>query len=402
MILKSKSAALHSIVVALMVAVSPMSVAAEYLFEGEATRTDVSGVAGTETTLALGSPKGVKTIQWQERKDEPCQFRVWGRNLNNSGLDQEQSFFECGSGPSLNFTDDSLTVGFPKAESEAYIAGVSVCMNNDDTRLKGIRVRGRVPGSAGNLTDTPDEPQKERPNCKSWKRWVDCPEGRLASGVILQVAKGKQPKSVTGLRLLCSAVKVQVVEDTPPRLVGYITATDEVSGAKGQEIELLPAGAKYGLDTIFWGERRDNPCLVRAESRDLADRNQRDSRSADKCDGAIGTGSQSRMDLTTRDTPANFFITGLRVCVNNDRVKGMELELVHVTWSTGDPPKPKDPLDARNHSGSLLNCLISGTKKNWVRCPKGQIAVGINAHFEKGNDQPKSLIGVGLICKAYE
>lgn len=398
----SQSAAVRIAALALCGGLALSASAGEYGFEGDAIRTDVSGISGTEHTLELSGPKALKTIEWDERKDVPCMVRIWGRNLNNSGLDQEEDFFEYGSGFTLIYTDSSLVVGFPKAESEAYIAGVSVCMNNDDTRVKGIRVRGRVPGSSGKLTDTPDEPQKDRLNCKTWKRWVDCPEGRLASGVVLQVAKGKQPKSVTGLRLLCSAVALQTVEEIPPRIIGALTIPDEVSGAKGQEIELLPAGGKYGLDTIFWGERRDNPCLVRAESRDLADRNERDSRSIDKCGGDIGTGSQSRMDLTTREAPDNYFITGLRVCVNNGRVKGMELELVTVTWSTGSPPKPKPAPPVENHSGMLLNCMISGQTKNWVRCPKGQIVVGIKAHFERGNDQPKSLIGVGIMCKEYE
>lgn len=404
MLLVAKTAVSRSVILVLCNWIFLAGAASELMYQGPATPTEVSGVSGTEHTLELNGPKALKTIEWNEHKDNPCWVKVWGRNLNNPGLDQSEDYGACGSSFNPVTTGKPLVVGFPQVESEAYIGGVSVCMNNDGTRVKGIRVRGRVPGADGRLTDTPNEPQQHRPNCKEWKAWRNCPEGRLASGVTLQIDKGKEPKSLTGLRLLCSAVAVKTVAEIPPKLVGSTTALDEVSGIKGELVDLLPAGGKYGLDTIFWGERRDNPCLVRGEARDVGSRNERDSRSVDKCSGDIGTGSQSQVDVTTSEVDENAFISGLRVCMNNGRVKGVELEIKVVPWLEGDPPKPKPAPAIDNHRGWLLNCWVAPNAdwKNWVRCSKGQIAVGLKAYFERQGSNPRSMTGLGLFCRAFE
>jgi hypothetical protein len=236
---------------------------------------------------------------------------------------------------------------------------------------QGIQVRGRVPGAGGQLTDTPNEPQKDYANCRDWRRWVDCPEGRLASGLILQFERGEQPRSLTGLRLLCSTVAAQAIAAIPPELTGAATSVSELTGVRGELIELMPAGGgNYGLDTIFWGERRDNPCLVRAEGRNLADRNARATRQVNKCSG--DTGENSRIDLTVRDEVANVFISGVRVCMNNGRVKAVEVEVATVPWSEGDPPQPKPAPAIDNHRGWQLNCLISQDWRDWVPAHGGR------------------------------
>ena len=397
MLTRQKKAVLHSVVFALCNCTALAGAASEFMYQGDATPTAVSGASGAEHTLEMNGPKAIKTIEWSERRDHPCLIEIWGRNLNNVALEQTESHTECGSSASAN----SRVVGFPKPESQAYIAGVSVCMNNDGTRVKGIQVRGRVPGAGGRLTDTPNEPQKDYPNCRDWRRWVDCPEGRLASGVVLQFEKGQQPKSLTGLRLLCRTVAVRAIVDTPPQLTGATSSLDEVSGLRGELIELKPAGgSSYGLDTIFWGERRDNPCVVRAEGRDLEERNRRATRQVNKCSG--DTGENSRIDLTVRDEVANAFISGLRVCMNNGRVKGVQIEVRPVPWSEGDPPEPKSAPAIDDHTGWQLNCLLSQDWRQWVRCPRGQIAVGVKAYFEREGSNPRSLTGLGLFCRAYD
>jgi hypothetical protein len=40
--------------------------------------------------------------------------------------------------------------------------------------------------------------------------------------------------------------------------------------------------------------------------------------------------------------------------------------------------------------------------RDWVRCPRGQIAVGLKAYFEREGSNPRSLTGLGLFCRAYE
>jgi hypothetical protein len=359
MLFMPRTAVLHGLVFVLCNYTPLAGAASELICEGDAVPTEVSGVSGIEHTLELSGPKAIKTIEWNERRDNPCWVKIWGRNLNNMALEQTDDHTECGGSAGVN----SLVVGFPRVESEAYIAGVSVCMNNDGTGVKGIQVRGRVPGAGGQLTDTSNEPQQDYPNCSDWRRWVNCPEGELASGLILQFEKGQQPKSLTGLRLLCSAVAVQTVAEIPPVLTGAASSPDELSGIRGELIELMAGGANYGLDTIFWGERRDNPCLVRAEGRDLADRNERATQRVDKCSG--DTGENSRRDLTVRDEVQSAFISGVRVCMNNGRVKAVEIEVENVPWSEGDPPKPKPVPAIDNHRGWQLNCLMSQDWRDW-------------------------------------
>ena len=69
--------------------------------------------------------------------------------------------------------------------------------------------------------------------------------------------------------------------------------------------------------------------------------------------------------------------------MNNGRVKAIEVE-VELPWSEGDPPNPRSacrPSTIRR--GWQLNCLISQDWREWVRCPKRQVAVGLKAYFER-------------------
>jgi hypothetical protein len=144
MLLIPNRAVLHGLVLALCNCTALAGAASELIYEGDATPTEVSGVSGTEHTLELSGSKAIKTIEWNERRDNPCLVRIWGRNLNNLALEQTEDRSECGGSTGTN----SLVVGFPKAESEAYIAGVSVCMNNDGTRVKASRCAAAFPEPA--------------------------------------------------------------------------------------------------------------------------------------------------------------------------------------------------------------------------------------------------------------
>ena len=68
----------------------------------------------------------------------------------------------------------------------------------------------------------------------------------------------------------------------------------------------------------------------------------------------------------------------------------------------GDPPKPKPAPAIDNHRGWQLNWLISQDWRDWVRCPRGHIAVGLKAYFEREGSNPRSLTGLGLFCRAYQ
>jgi hypothetical protein len=367
-------------------------------FGGAALKSERSGAAGTERRLEFSGPKGLKTIAWEEQRDNPCFIEVHGRNLDNMGLDQTVSRHECGS------TDVSHpeVVGYPQDESLVYISGLRVCMDRGGDRIKGIQVRGRVPSSQGVLSDAPREPKYERPNCHDWREWVECPADHIASGLVAEFESGNEPRSITGLRLLCSRVDAKTTTAFVPRLTGETKVLDKLSGNGGEAVDIIPGAGAYGLDNIHWAERRDRPCTVTVEGRDLGERNKRADRVVNKCGKDDVEGKYNLASASMKYQNENRFITGLRVCINNDRVKGVEVE-GKVPVSSDDPDPP--PSTVENDTGWQLNCALAAAAHafngDWVRCSKGQMAVGLRAYFERG-DEPRSILGMTLICRAYE
>ena len=90
------------------------------------------------------------------------------------------------------------------------------------------------------------------------------------------------------------------------------------------------------------------------------------------------------------------FVTGVQVCMNksDDRVKGLHLKAMRISDSGTLVSFGPDAQE------SLTNCHKDHWKR-WANCPAGQIATAALAHYEAGKT-PRSLIGLGLECRAVE
>jgi hypothetical protein len=192
--------------------------------EGTATLTEISGFAGTAYRLGmLEGERGVYGLWSMERSDEPCFVGSLTENVNDAGDDSGATRDLCGNNP----TSSEMKVEFsdPGFADRTFVRAVRVCMNNDNTKVKGFQIRGRTINADGSLTDLPSRypdsanssgmtplsdlnaPSDERNHCNgNWKRWVECPSGRIASAVSAHFSAGSTPRSLTGLALYCRSV----------------------------------------------------------------------------------------------------------------------------------------------------------------------------------------------------
>ncbi len=197
---------------------------------GEATTERVSGTRNSDRVATIGrpdatTPLALKRVEWGERNDHPCWFKVTLTDMNrvlgppSSGLDEVDRC--AGNGP----TSRSLKkVGYGTGASydytrvtteSAYITGVRVCLNRKRTRIKGIQIEGKRVVSEGlntlgELEDLPEvinDPRASQPNCKgNWRRWSRCGRNEVAVAMDVHFEAGPQPRSGTGIGLRCRSV----------------------------------------------------------------------------------------------------------------------------------------------------------------------------------------------------
>lgn len=197
---------------------------------------DISGFKGTPFELGIPDSESVDEyavvgLTSEERKDHPCYVSVKTENLNDSSkkLDLQKALCD-GKDRSKEIVASYLDSSYGK---RSFVTGVRVCMNNDNTRVKGLQVRGVTIAESGRLGDLegkvtgqstgglqsipPEKPQDERANCNNnWKRWALCPAGnQIVTAVVLHFEAGKEPRSLTGIGLKCRAV-----ESTEPSAAG--------------------------------------------------------------------------------------------------------------------------------------------------------------------------------------
>lgn len=175
---------------------------------GEPSSTGLSGFPGSKFTL--GDPdsgsRALVAVLSRERSDEPCFVSIGWEDVNQSGTSDAVTKDLCGgNGPS------SGTMGGTYGPADrVFITGAQVCMNKDDDRIKGIHLRGRRINDAGVLVDFGPDEQDSRTNCHQdhWKRWVNCPEGQIATAAIIHFEAGNTPRSWTGIGLQCRSLRV--------------------------------------------------------------------------------------------------------------------------------------------------------------------------------------------------
>jgi len=220
-IIIAKSAILTS---TLLFISSPASSAVSVSLTGSVNTTEISGYPGT--AYQIGKPDGSRAVYgvWShERKDKPCYIASMTENVNNASDDYGAKKDLCGK----KATSTQIKVQFSDSgfNDRTFVRAIRVCMNNGNTRVKGFQIRGRKIDDNGNVVDLPSRypdsagtsgmsalldlnaPSDQRNNCNGkWKKWVQCPVGRIATALSVHYAAGSTPRSVTGIALKCREV----------------------------------------------------------------------------------------------------------------------------------------------------------------------------------------------------
>ena len=192
-------------------AVSAQSVATIEL-TGEPSSTGISGFPGSKFTLGdTGSgSRALVGVLSRERSDKPCEVSVGWEDVNQSSTNDAITKNLCGKNGATSSTMGGTYANTGGTANRVFVNGVQVCMNKGDDRVKGIHLRGKRITDTGTLTDFGPDQQDSRSNCHQdhWKRWVNCPEGQIATAAIIHFDAGNTPRSWTGIGLQCRAITV--------------------------------------------------------------------------------------------------------------------------------------------------------------------------------------------------
>jgi hypothetical protein len=179
---------------------------------GEESRTQFSGKYDKSVTI-IGSDtdsQGMFEIEAAESGDYPCHFKIRRRDFDS--LSNSQYANGGDDNRSCDWTSKSKEV-LSFSDTDTYIRGVQVCLNGNETRVKGIRVFGaRLNRATGALANVSGNKEFVRPNCKQndWKAAVYCPVGQVATKLrISSTGRYGSMVETEGLGLLCRAITVQ-------------------------------------------------------------------------------------------------------------------------------------------------------------------------------------------------
>jgi len=199
------------------------SYALEAMLHGAAETSEVSGFKGTAFTL--GGPNDLHAVYGLfsvERRDNPCYLGVRTESINDYDANDGASKDLCGK----DATSKELGVAYEDSSflgKRIFVHGIRVCMNNNQTRVKGFQIRGKKIDENGHPVDLDageptggqaggseselhliTEPRDKRNHCKHWKRWVECPRhNQIATAIIAHFEAGNTPRSLTGVALKC-------------------------------------------------------------------------------------------------------------------------------------------------------------------------------------------------------
>lgn len=192
------------------------------------TMTNISGKPGKESKLlnaasvatvwksdaTVAPPKvvAITSLAGREKTDKPVQISIgvfnteydtpssaWRRIdvYNHMGGSNVRSGWEW---KSTDGNDSSMKV----LSVQGYVHGIQVCLNNAETRLKGVKVLASALHDDGVFRRDPALQEVfERPNCSKWQNTQLCPVGQIAVGARVHSEAG----AATGIALQCQAVK---------------------------------------------------------------------------------------------------------------------------------------------------------------------------------------------------
>lgn len=199
-------------------------------FVGPVEHAGVTGIQRNEVRVIVNAStprRGIYGLKYGERRDHSCFIEVFREKLSEAGTDFSSALDLCGNnGPT---TRSTRFVGFPdpvtpqavnQPDQHAFVRGIEVCFNKNQTRIKGIKLFGtRVDPVTGELGPVSGSvvpvgvsslPQSQsdkhvRPNCDAarWQDPVFCSDGHVATSILAHVSPGSSPREIVGLELRC-------------------------------------------------------------------------------------------------------------------------------------------------------------------------------------------------------
>ena len=368
----------------------PPALAQTYVPSGSTTPTGLSGMPGSEDiTKSIGNAF-MYSLTGYEKADKPCRLSVKGWNS------QVVTYAGCSNG------------NYPKIAALAHnenvaVTGIQVCMNNKDTRVKGVKLFGKKPNSAGEFVSGNYSASWTRTNCKTWKQRRNCPTGKAAVGVKLEATNG----SVTGIRLLCSGSTVmgnQNATIATGRLNGAsgVTATGYTGHDPIHETEDVITQGMAPVYQIGISERQDRPCYVQLDA--WSTTGSPVMKTGGDCTKKSASYRKAAAAVWPMAKDQERGIVAIRACMDQairetfagprevgNRIKGIEV------WSGTADAQGRFIADGASDKFSRPNCY------NWtnkVSCPAGQVAVGVRLG-KKNLTTPEHVNKIALLCRSF-
>jgi hypothetical protein len=179
---------------------------------GDPSPTGISGFPGSK--FMLGDPdsssRALVAVLSRERSDDPCFVSIGWEDVNQFATNDAVTKDLCGGNGPSSGTMGGTYANTGGAANRVFITGAQVCMNKADDRVKGIHLHGKRITDAGTLVDFGPDAQDSRTNCNQdhWKRWVNCPDGQIATAAIIHFEAGNTPRSWTGIELRCRGLRI--------------------------------------------------------------------------------------------------------------------------------------------------------------------------------------------------
>lgn len=288
------------------------------------------------------------------------------------------------------------------------LTGLRICVRSGNGRLKGVHVSyARV--TPGGLRDA-KEMRFERPRCNQWEALAACPDGQIATGVVIHHS---DPDIIAGVGLKCArprftarAVAMQPPPPTTPappppavqqqsglQLYRTPVSRTQVSGDAGTGTLLFSDESNAFVTGITVWERNNQPCRLRVTYRTDPDSGEH-TKTFNRCNGNT-TSDPWSVDIDDGvlfSDNSTYGVGGLRICQRrqNGRLKGIQLFAARIDGNTVQHDNSIDPDE------ELSNCNDWQTPRR--SCPSNQIAAGVVVHYRDNNNGADEITGLHLRC----